>query len=247
MKINSVCVLIGILAAGLQAASAGDISGTVTLKGTPPPETPIPQVQADTVCGKYYPTIPTTHHWVVGPNHELANVVVMLKGNNVSGKSTGAKAEPAVLDQKQCMYGPQILAIQTNQKLLVKNSDPTMHNVHASPAVPANTAANPPNNFAQMQGAPDLTLTFPAPETFMKFQCDVHAWMFSWVTVVDHPWFAVTDKDGKFTIKNVPPGKYTITALHRKAAPTGMDKDVEVKEGATANVDFTLEVPTALK
>ena len=72
--------------------------------------------------------------------------------------------------------------------------------------------------------------------------------MFAWITVVDNPYFAVTDKDGKFTIKDVPPGKYTITAMHRKAAPTtGLEKDVEVKEGATANVDFTLEVPSALK
>ena len=131
----------------------------------------------------------------------------MLKGNNVSGKSTGAKAEPAVLDQKLCMYGPQILAIQTNQKLLVKNSDPTSHNVHVNPAVPGNLNANPPNNFMQMQAAPEITLTFPAPENFMKFQCDVHSWMFAWITVVDNPYFAVTDKDGKatktFTMKGI--------------------------------------------
>ena len=75
----------------------------------------------------------------------------------------------------------------------------------------------------------------------MKFNCDVHPWMFAWVTVVDNPYFAVTDKSGKFTIKNVPPGKYKIAALHRKAAPTGMEKDVEVKDSG-ASVDFTLEV-----
>ena len=85
-----------------------------------------------------------------------------------------------------------------------------------------------------------MTLTLNAPENFLRFKCDVHQWMFAWVTVVDSPYFAVTDKDGKFTIKDVPPGKYTVTALHRKAAPTGMDKEVEVKDG-TATVDFTLE------
>jgi plastocyanin len=166
----------------------------------------------------------------------------MLKGANVSGKSTGASAPPAVLDQRDCMYGPQIFAVQTGQKILVKNSDPTLHNIHLNPALPANTGANPPNNFAQMQGQPDLTISFPAPEVFLKFQCDVHPWMFSWVTVVDHPWFAVTDKDGKYTIKNVPPGKYTITALHRKAGPKeGTDKEIEVKDGE-AKQDFTLEI-----
>jgi hypothetical protein len=72
----------------------------------------------------------------------------------------------------------------------------------------------------------------------------VHPWMFAWVTVVDNPYFAITGKDGKFTIKNVPAGKYKIVALHRKASPTGMEKEIEVKDsGATA--DFTLEVPAA--
>ena len=92
-----------------------------------------------------------------------------------------------------------------------------------------------------MAGAPDLAVTFPAAENFMKFQCDVHNWMFAWVTVVDHPYFAVSGKDGKFTIKNVPPGKYTISALHRKIAPTGVDKEIEVAADG-AKTEFALEV-----
>jgi hypothetical protein len=64
--------------------------------------------------------------------------------------------------------------------------------------------------------------------------------MYAWVTIVDNPYFAVTGKDGKFTIKNVPPGKYKIVALHRKAAPTGMEKEIEVKDSG-AIADFTLE------
>jgi hypothetical protein len=65
--------------------------------------------------------------------------------------------------------------------------------------------------------------------------------MFSWITVVDHPYFAVTGKDGTFKISNVPPGKYTITAMHRKAAPNGQDAEIEVKDSG-ATKDFTLEV-----
>ncbi len=186
----------------------------------------------------------TTHHYVVGPNHELANVVVMLKG--ITGKSTGRSAPPAVLDQKGCEYVPQIMAVQTGQKILVKNSDPVAHNIHLYPATPGNTGKNNENQL-QAEGAADLTISFPAPEDFIKFKCDVHGWMFSWITVVDHPYFAVTGADGKFTIKNVPPGKYTITAMHRKAAPNGMDKEIEVKDGEPAKADFTLEVPSALK
>jgi hypothetical protein len=242
MKLNSVFTF----AVGLAVASqvtAGDITGTVTLNGTPPPEKGIAPLKDDAICGQFYKDMPMTRFYVVGPNKELADVIVMLKG--VPAKAADASAAPVVLDQKHCLYSPQILAVQTGQKLLVKNSDAApvaMHNVHINPTVEANKAANASMlNAAQMAGAADLTYTFPAAENFQKFQCDVHNWMFAWVTVVDNPYFAITDKDGKFTIKNVPAGKYTITALHRKAAPTGVDKPIEVTADG-AKQDFTLEI-----
>jgi len=157
--------------------------------------------------------------------------------DNISGKSTGASAEPVLLDQKGCLYVPSILAVQTGQKLLVRNSDPVLHNIHV---VPGPDSGNTEMNKAQMQGGPDLVFTFDKAERFLKLKCDVHQWMFAWVTVVDHPWFAVTDKDGNFKIANVPPGKYSVVALHRKAGSAS--KDVEVKD-ASAEVDFTLEAP----
>jgi hypothetical protein len=231
------------VASATQFASAADITGTVTLKGTPPPEVKLDGLKNDPGCGKFHAEMPTTHHWVVGANGELANVVVMLK--DITGKSTGASAAPVVMEQKGCLYVPQILAIQTGQQLLVKNLDPSsvpMHNVHINPTAPANLEAfSTKINQTQMSGGVDLVYAFPAAENFLKFNCDVHNWMFAWVTVVDSPYFAVTDKDGKFTIKDVPPGKHVITALHRKVAPAGVDKDVEVKDSGVT-VDFTLEV-----
>ena len=236
MKAIPLLVLAGGFAAFLQVSSAADITGAVTFVGTPPPERPITPLKEDPTCGKFYTGMPTTHFFVVGPNKELADVVVMLKG--ISGKSTGASAPAVVIDQKGCLYEPQIAAIQTGQKVLIRNSDPVMHNVHTLPAV----SGNKEDNQAQMQGAPDITMSFPAAESFLKFKCDVHPWMFAWVTVVDHPYFAVTGKDGTFKISNVPPGKYTISALHRKAAPNGVDKNVEVKDGESAKVDFALDL-----
>jgi len=225
-----------------QFATAADVTGTVTLSGTPPPAIDIKPLEADPVCGKLNGGKAMTEFYVVGPNKELADTIVMLKGDNIKPAQADASAPPVVLDQKGCLYSPQILAIQTGQKLLVRNSDPAtvpMHNVHIDPTAPANLDKNPINQ-PQMSGGADLTFTFPAPENFLKFKCDVHIWMFAWVTIVDNPYFAVTGKDGKFTIKNVPPGKYKIVALHRKAAPTGVEKEIEVKSsGATA--DFTLE------
>ena len=171
--------------------------------------------------------------YVVGPNGEFADVVVSLKG--VTGKSTGASAPPAALDQKDCVYTPQILAIQTGQKLIVKNSDMCIHNVHSVPATPGNEE----HNDVQMSGAADLTYTFPKPELFLKFECNVHPWMKAWVSVFDSPYFAVSDKDGKFVIKNVPPGKYTVEANHRKAGAQTQDVEVADKD---VTVNFTFAV-----
>jgi plastocyanin len=235
MKMNRTLAAAAGIAAALQIATAGNITGTVTLKGTPPAEVPNEQLKSDATCGKLHAETPTTHHWVVGSKGELANVVVMLKG--MDGKSTGASAPSVEVDQKGCEYTPQILAVQTGQKIDVKNSDPVMHNVHTVPTV----AGNEEQNKAQMQGSSDLVFSMPKAENFLKFKCDVHPWMFAWVTVVDHPYFAVTGKDGTFTIKDVPPGKYKIAALHRKAAPTGVEKDIEVTADG-AKTDFTLEV-----
>jgi plastocyanin len=232
MKKFSLILIITALASVL-AASAADIIGTITLNGTPPPEVPYTPLMNDSTCGAMYKTAPTTHFYAVGPNHELADVVVSLK--DVTGKSTGASQPPVTLDQKGCLYMPQILAIQTGQKIVVKNSDSCIHNVHVVPAV----AGNPESNQVQMSGGPDLDYTFSKPEMFMKFKCDVHPWMFAWVSVFDSPYFAISDKEGKFVIKNVPPGKYTVEADHRKLGTS--TKDVEVKD-SDVTVNFTLDV-----
>ena len=222
------------LASSLPSLQAGDISGTITVKGTPPAEKPIDK-SADKNCGTGGGPA-TTHHYIVGSKGELANVVVALKG--MDGKSTGASAAPAVLDQKNCEYNPVIFAVQTGQKIAIKNSDPTLHNIHAIPTV----AGNVEKNQAQAPNAPDLMFSFPKAENFLKFQCDVHNWMFTWVSVFDHPYFAVSDKEGKYTIKNVPDGKYTLLVMHRKAAPASspVTEEIEVKGGAVTK-DFTLE------
>ena len=229
MKTSSFFLLMAMLAF-LPVAPAADIIGVVTFKGTPPAEKEITPLMDNADCAATYKTTPTTHFYVVGPKGELADVVVSLK--DVTGKSTGASAPPAVLDQKGCVYTPTILAIQTGQKIIVKNSDNCIHNVHDKPTVDGNQEAND----VQMPGGADLTYTFAKPEPFLKFQCDVHPWMFAWVTVIDSPYFCVSDKDGKFVIKNVPPGKYTVEANHRKLG--AQTQEVEVKDG-----DVTVNFP----
>jgi hypothetical protein len=243
MKLSLALLIALGIAGSTHFVSAGDITGTVTLNGTPPAEREISPVENDPACGKLHSGKVFTQFYVVGANKGLGDVIVMLKG--VPAKAADASTPPVTLDQKGCLYEPQILAIQTGQALVVKNSDPAtipMHNVHINPTAAGNKDAYSTKiSQVQLAGGPDLTYNFPAAENFLKFQCDVHNWMFAWVTVVDNPYFALTDKDGKYTIKNVPPGKYKIVALHRKAAPDGVEKDVEVNAGG-ATQDFTIEV-----
>ena len=232
--------ILPILAFGIfgawQTACAADIVGLITLKGTPPAETDLGSyIMGNPDCAAMYQgqKMPTTHFYVVGPNGEFADVVVSLKG--VTGKSAGASSPLVVLDQKNCVYTPGILAIQTGQKLIVKNSDDCVHNVHSAPTV----AGNEEHNDVQMAGGPDLTYTFPKAEMFVKFECNVHPWMKAWVSVFDSPYFSISDKDGKFVIKNVPPGKYTVEANHRKAGAQTQDVEVADKD---VTVNFTFEV-----
>ena len=234
VKVFSFALLIGVLAA-TSITRAADITGTITLVGTPPAEVPITPVMNDPTCGPLHKETPTTHFYVVGPNGEFGDVIVSLKnadGSAITGKSTGASAAPVVLDQKGCLYVPQILAAQTGQKIVVKNSDPCVHNVH----VVDNSGADL-HNDVQMPNGADLTYTFDKPEMFMKFQCDVHRWMFAWVTLFDNPYYSISGNDGKFVIKDVPPGKYTIVADHRKLGDQTQTVEVGDKD-VTANFTF---------
>lgn len=227
-KATALFALTALAAATLPAA---DITGVIKLKGAPPAEKDITPLKEDPNCGKFHTAMPKTRFYVVGANQELADVVVSLQG--ISGKSTGASAPPVLLDQKGCEYIPSILALQTGQKLDVKNSDPVLHNVHTQPT------ANPEDNKAQMPGSADLSFTFAKAEEFAKIKCDVHPWMFAWVSIFDHPYFAVSAKDGTFKIANVPAGKYTLKAAHRKAG--SVTQEIEVKDGEATKVELTLE------
>jgi hypothetical protein len=222
------------VAAALQL-NAADVTGKITLKGTPPAAPSIDAIKTDPNCGKFYTEVPKMKFFVVGAGGELADAVVTLKGDGLAGKSTGESAAPVLLDQVKCEYVPYVTAVQTKQKISVRNSDPVMHNVHPIPSVSGNKEANK----AQMPKAADIDFVFEKPEDFLKFKCDVHSWMFSYITVVDHPYFAVSGKDGTFTIKNVPDGKYTLEAVHRKGGKAS--KEIEVK-GGNVTQDLTIEL-----
>lgn len=216
------------LAALAGAASAGEISGKVKLNGTPPPEKTI---TPDAACGKLSPKL-TTRHYVVGADKGLANVFVYIKEG---AKPVAAPTEKGqMLDQVGCQYIPYVMGVQTGQHFDVKNSDPLLHNVHTLPKVPGNKERN------IGQPVPMKTdFVFEKQELLVQFKCEVHPWMFAYVGVVDHPYFAVTDKDGSFKIANVPAGDYTIEIVHLKAGRT--TQKVTVGADDKKSLDFTLE------
>lgn len=219
-----------ILAGSFSLATAGEITGKITLKGTPKPEIPI---DLGPTCGKHNPNKVTTRHYVVGKDGGLANVFVYLK----DAKAAPPAGEATLLDQIGCMYEPYIMGVVTGQKFKVKNSDPELHNVHATPKI------NKEFNFGQPLKGQVNEKSFDQAEVLVRVKCDVHPWMFAYIGVVDHPYFAVTDKDGNFKISGVPDGKYTVVAYHLKThgANAGVTQPVEVK--GTAKQDFTVEIP----
>jgi len=240
MKRFALLASVLVLAGSLQLASAGDVTGKITLKGTPPP--PI-TIAYDDNCSKMHPTVLTTRHWVVGKDNGLGNVFVYIS-KGMEGKKFTASTEPVELNQVGCNYDPYVFGVMVGQPVRIKNSDPTMHNIHALPKADGNTEFN----FAEpSQGDINDTKwaeSIKSPEVLLKIKCDVHQWMFAYAGVRPDPYFAVSDADGNFKIANVPAGNYTLTAYHLKAhgSNPGLTQDITVADSpVTAN--FTVEVP----
>lgn len=233
MKTGLTSVAVVVLAGSMQFASAADVTGKVTLKGTPKPEVPI---DLGPSCGPIATKKYTTRHYVVGKDAGLANVFVYLKKDGLKAPPAG---DATMLDQVECMYEPYIMGVVSGQKFKVKNSDALLHNVHATPKI------NKEFNFGQPLKGQVNEKSFDMAEVLVRVKCDVHPWMFAYIGVVDHPYFAVSGADGSFKISGVPDGKYTLVAYHLKthgAASTGETAEIEVK-GGEVKKDFTVTVP----
>jgi len=225
------------IAASVQLVSAADITGKVVLKGTPKPEIPI-DMAADPKCGALHSTPITTRHYVADKDGGLANVFVYIK-SGLAEKNFPTPADALVLDQVGCEYTPYVMGVQVNQKLKIKNSDPTLHNVHPTPKP---GSANKEFNIAQPIKDMVSEKAFPAPEVLVRFKCDVHPWMFAYVGVLEHPFFAVTGKDGTFKVSGLPNGKYTIEAYHVKTHGANPGVTQELTVTGDAKADFTIEL-----
>ncbi len=234
MKPNGKLTVVMALAGVIHGATASDITGKVTLKGTPPPETTI---VFDQMCGKLNAAPATTRRYQVGEGGGLANVLVYVK-TGLEGKKFEAKGEAPILDQVNCMYEPYVMAVMTNQVFNVRNSDPVMHNVHPTPKL---TTGNKESNLGQPTKGQVNTKSFPFPEVMVRFKCDVHPWMFAYVAVLEHPYSAVTDKNGDFKLPSgLPAGTYTIEAYHVKGG--ALTQQITVGTSDKKSVNFAIDV-----
>lgn len=226
----------GFMIVSAAAGLAADIVGKVTLKGTPPPEKPLPISKSDPTCGKVARPDASTRFYVVGKDGALADVVVYISKGLPPGKTYPVPDTPVVIDQKGCEFIPYITAAMAKQKVQIKNSDPFLHNVNHSPTPDVQKR---PQNVAQLANGPVIERAFEkTDELLVRFKCDVHPWMFAYVAIFDHPFFAVTGEDGSFKISNVPPGTYTVEVFHRKAGK--LSKEVTVSDqNQTVNFELT--------
>jgi hypothetical protein len=212
----------------VDASTAGNITGKVVLEGTPPAPTRF-KMTSDPACGAEEGH---SESFVVD-NGALQNVFVYIKDGLGNKYIFDTPTEPVKLDQKNCHYTPHVLGLRVTQPLEIGNSDNTMHNVHGMPET------NREFNFGQVVAGLKNTVAFTAPEVMIPFKCDVHAWMNAYIGVVNHPYFAVTGNGGKFEMKTVPPGTYTIEAWHEKLGR--QTQSVTLGEKDTKDITFTFK------
>ncbi len=216
-------------AAPVDPATAGTLTGTILFKGTPPPRAKI-DMSMDPACALSEGEN-AAEQFVVANGH-LANVFVYIK-SGLPASAAPASAAPVHIDQKGCRYLPHVAAVQQGGPVTFTNSDPTMHNVHTMAVVAGNTNLD----VSQGPNAQPQTRRFSAPETTLPIRCNNHPWMEAFLNVAPNPYFTVTGPDGSFTLPNLPPGTYTLAAVHEKLGE--QDTVITVAPHATVKTSLT--------
>ncbi len=190
----------------VDAATAGAVTGRITFTGQLP-KAEILRMGTDTACVASAGPNPQSEAVLVGADGGLKNVFVYVK-DTFDGYVFDTPTEAVTMDQKGCVYVPRVFGVRVGQPITILNSDATVHNVHALPM------QNQEFNESQPRQGMRTSKIFTVPEVMVRFKCDFHGWMAAYVGVMAHPFFAVTDASGAFSLTGLPPGTYTVEAWH---------------------------------
>ncbi len=207
----------------------GTITGVISFDGKLPAQQPVDRTSDPKCAQGDEPAAVDTDGRLRGA------YVVLARADGKPLPAATAPTEPAVIRQDGCRYTPRVSAMITGQTLEVRNDDPTFHNVRA---VRGTKVAF---NLAQMAKAAPIVRDDLGGAGLVELKCDVHPWMHAYLFVTDHRFFAITDAAGKYTFKDVPPGKYEVSAFFPGVDPAPAKK-VTVKKGKTAKASLTLDL-----
>jgi plastocyanin len=209
----------------IDPAMAASISGTVKFDGAAPKAAVIDMSQ-DPACKG-----PNIAENVVVSGGNLANVFIYVK-EGLGNRAFDVPKEPVVLDQSGCKYHPHVLGVMAAQTVKIVNSDPTTHNIHPTPK------DNREWNESQAPRTAPLEKTFAREEIMLPVKCNQHPWMRMFVNVVKNPFFAVSGPDGKYEIKGLPPGEYTLVFVQEKLGEQTQKVTLAAKDNKTVDVTF---------
>jgi plastocyanin len=209
----------------IDPATAATVSGTVKFDGPVPKAAKIDMSQDPACKGT------NTAENVIVAGGDLANVFVYVK-EGLGNRTFDIPKEAITLDQSGCKYHPHVLGVMAGQTVKIVNSDPTTHNIHPTPK------DNREWNESQPPQAAPLEKNFAREELMLPVKCNQHPWMRMFVNVTKSPFYAVTGPDGKFEIKGLPPGDYTIAFVHEKLGEQDQKITLAAKDSKTVGVTF---------
>ena len=204
----------------------GTIRGKIAYTGAPPPPRKEIRAKNPDVCGSGTFDVP---QMALAADKGVGNAVVYLKDVE-KGKALEKAAKPPEIVNHKCTFEPHIQAFPVGDVVIV-NADPVLHNTHGYFGRLTTFNVALPNQGQRIAKAIKKA-------GLMKIDCDAHGWMLAWAYVADNPYYAVTGKDGTFTIKDVPPGSYTLVAWQEFTGPVEVPVVVKPKGVETVAVDL---------